>query len=454
MTLPPSFQPHHVSRSATPGHAQDTKFPPTSPGNPATDPQRHSPTSPGHTPRSTANPHGSAIPLGTTPAGAAPAPAQLPPSIPAGSLSARRAREAAGYPATHAASATHATSAKHPTPQPTPQPSTPGRKPRKPLGPRSLARRTLSVLLVLLLVTALWGLYLVHRVDSGLGRVEALTETGLSDPAAATTAGGATWLLVGSDSREGTAEAGAVEGQRSDTVILVHRAPNGQAAVISLPRDSFVDIPGYSANKLNAAYSWGGPALLVATVQELTGLRVDHYVEIGFTGVSRIVDALGGVELCWEHNANDQISGFQWQAGCHQVDGNYALLFSRMRYSDPEGDIGRTQRQRHVISQVLKKALSPANLVLPWRQVSLADAGAAALRVDPGTGVFDILGLVLALRKAGADGLQGTPPIANVAYAAGPAVGSAVKLDENALPGFLQALREGTLSTQMLQPQQ
>ena len=92
--------------------------------------------------------------------------------------------------------------------------------------------------------------------------------------------------------------------------------------------------------------------------------------------------------------------------------------------------------------------------MLPWRQVSLADAGAAALRVDPGTGVLDILGLVLALRKAGADGLQGTPPIANVAYAAGPTVGSAVKLDENALPGFLQALREGTLSAQMLQPQQ
>jgi len=312
--------------------------------------------------------------------------------------------------------------------------------------PKRIFLTIFTLFLALILAIVFWGLFLIHRVDTNLGRTDALS--GAADTP------GTTWLIAGSDSREGTAEANSgVQGQRSDTILLLHRATNGTAILVSLPRDTYVEIPGHGHNKLNAAFSIGGPALLVSTVEGLTGLSVDHYAQLGFNGVAQVVDGVGGINLCWDQTFSDRMTGLNWQAGCHDVDGPTALLFARMRYSDPLGDIGRTQRQRLVISSTLKKALSPEVLVNPARQVALADAGAAALTVDRSTGTLDIGRMALALRKAGNTGLQGVPPIASLGYNPGGGVGSTVKLDESRTPAFWEGLRNGTLTPADLTPQ-
>jgi len=259
---------------------------------------------------------------------------------------------------------------------------------------------------------------------------------------------GTTYLVVGSDSRaDGTVTDGA-EGQRSDTILVLHVADNGKAAMISLPRDTYVQIAGYGGNKLNASFAFGGGPLLVQTVEGLTGLTVDHYVEIGMGGVVSIVDAVGGVNLCLDYDVNDELSGLVWTAGCHDVDGTTALAFSRMRYSDPLGDIGRQARQRQVIGAVVRKVATPATVLNPFRQVALIDVGTGALITDTDSGIIDLGRLALAFRSAsGVDGVTGSPPIADFDYRPG-GVGSTVLLDDARLPLFFQKMQNGELTAE------
>ncbi|MFE4464591.1 LCP family protein [Oerskovia sp. NPDC056781] len=257
---------------------------------------------------------------------------------------------------------------------------------------------------------------------------------------------GTTYLLAGSDARggDGIAEDGT-EGARTDTIMILHKPTSGPAALISLPRDTFVEVPGKGPAKLNAAYSWGGAPLLVQTVEGLTGLTVDHFVEIGLGGVTNVVNAVGGVELCLDYDVNDPNSALYWAAGCHEVDGTTALAFARMRYSDPKGDIGRGERQRQVIAAVSQKAVDASLLVRPGDQVSLLGAGIGALEVDEKTGVLDLGRLALAFRAAnGPDGITGTPPISNPDYRPG-GVGSTVQLDPDLSPPFWTGIRDGKL---------
>ncbi|MFD6165302.1 LCP family protein [Oerskovia sp. NPDC060287] len=257
---------------------------------------------------------------------------------------------------------------------------------------------------------------------------------------------GSTYLLAGSDARggDGIAEDGT-EGARTDTIMLLHKPSSGPAALISLPRDTFVDVPGKGPAKLNAAYSWGGAPLLVQTVEGLTGLTVDHYVEIGLGGVSNVVNAVGGVDLCLDYDVNDPNSGLVWAAGCHEADGTTALAFARMRYADPKGDIGRGERQRQVIAAVSQKAVDASLLVKPGDQVSLIGAGLGAIEVDEKTGIIDLGKLALAFRAAnGPDGITGTPPISNPDYRPG-GVGSTVQLDPDLSPAFWADIRDGKL---------
>ncbi|HZK05353.1 MAG TPA: LCP family protein [Actinomycetaceae bacterium] len=278
---------------------------------------------------------------------------------------------------------------------------------------------------------------LVIWANSRLTRVEALSD--------AKSTAGTTYLLVGSDSRADGQIADGTEGHRADTIILLHRARNGQTSMISLPRDTLVTIPESGDNKLNASYAWGGAPLLVRTVEGLTGLTVDHYVEIGMGGVVNVVDAVGGVELCLDYDVNDELSELVWTAGCHEADGRTALAFARMRYSDPLGDIGRGARQRQVIGAVVREAATPGTLVNPARQVRLISAGVSSLTVGERTGVIGLGRLGLAFRKAiGDEGLTGTPPIASMGYDAG-AIGSVVLLSD-AAPEFFERLRTGQLT--------
>lgn len=306
---------------------------------------------------------------------------------------------------------------------------------------RRILRWTIIVIIVVLALIAARVVWLWHDVSSQLHRVDALS--GAAD------APGETWLIVGSDARGGGVQ-DDTEGARADSVMLLHRAANGQTSLTSLPRDTFVDIPEYGENKINAAYSFGGPKLLVQAVEQLSGLTVDHYVEVGMTGVSEMVDAVGGVDVCWPYSVVDEDSGMVWdisQGECQTVDGTKALAYSRMRKSDPTGDVGRGQRQRAVISAVVSKAVSPYTAVSFSRQDALVDAGTNALTVDESTGNLGIARMVLAFRSASGDGLTGAPPIEDTAYSPDDAdIGETVLLQDTTAPDFFSKLRDGRLT--------
>jgi LCP family protein required for cell wall assembly len=284
------------------------------------------------------------------------------------------------------------------------------------------------VLLVLVLVlVAFYGWLAWH--ESGR-----LQHTGVLPARAATN--GTTWLLVGSDSRAGLTRAqrdqlhtGQAEGQRTDTIILLQVPDSGQPTMVSLPRDSYVPIPGHGRNKLNAAFAFGGAPLLVTTVEDVTGLTVDHYVEIGFGGVVGVVDGLGGVDVCVKKAMNDSKSGLHVKAGCQQFDGATALAYARARYSDPLGDLGRVQRQQQLVSSMIHKAFTPGVLLDPLQQHRVADAATAAVKVDDGTGLTDLVGLARALRAiSSGKGVATTVPVADPGYSV-PGVGDTVRWD-------------------------
>ncbi|WNB86304.1 LCP family protein [Cellulomonas sp. ATA003] len=292
-----------------------------------------------------------------------------------------------------------------------------------------------------------WPLGLMVWANARLQHVDALAATADTP--------GLTYLLAGSDSRggEGGIAEDGTEGARTDTIMVLHVPPSGPSALISLPRDTYVEIPGQGPGKLNAAYSWGGAPLLVETVEGLTGMHMDHYVEIGLGGVAQVVDALGGVELCLDPAVNkmtfpvdDPDSGLQWaEPGCQVVDGSTSLAFARMRKADHEGDIGRGKRQQQLIAALASTAASPSLAVNPARQVGLLGAGVGALTVSDGTGVLDLGRLALAFRSAtGPDGIRGTPPIANPDHRPGN-LGSTVLLDPATTPRFFADVMTGSL---------
>ena len=310
-------------------------------------------------------------------------------------------------------------------------------KPRRRRRPFRTAMRVVGIVLVVLLA---WGAFLLWDANSNLGRVDALS--GKADTS------GTTYLLAGSDSRaDGAVQDGFNESERADSIMLVNVAQNGQTVALSIPRDTYAEIPGYGWDKINASYSYGGAALLVETVENLTGLAVDHFVQIGMGAVPDMVDAVGGVELCYDNTVSDPYSGLNWEAGCHTVDGTTALAFSRMRYADPEGDIGRTKRQRQVISKVVSTAMSPSTLINPVRTLSVERAGSKSFTVDDSSSnVFTVASLVMALRSATSSEMMGVPPIESLDFTTD-AGASAVLLRDTTAPDFFAKLRTGSLTT-------
>lgn len=321
--------------------------------------------------------------------------------------------------------------------RPTPAPlGAPAPHPRPRRRRRHPILKTLCLFLVLVLA---WGGFLLWDANTNMGRVTALSG-GADTP-------GTTYLLAGSDSRaDGAVKDGFNDSERADSIMLVNVAPNGQAVALSIPRDTYAEIPGVGWDKINASYAYGGPQLLVETVEKLTGLTVDHFVQIGMGAVPDMVDAVGGVELCYDHDANDEYSGLNWTAGCHTVDGTTALQFSRMRYQDPEGDIGRTKRQRQVISKVIASAASPSTLINPAKTLRVERAGSKSFTVDEDSSVATVVSLVLALRSASSSQMMGVPPIESLNFTTN-AGASAVLLRDTTADDFFAKLRAGTLAT-------
>lgn len=313
--------------------------------------------------------------------------------------------------------------------------------PSVPAQPRRRKRRhpILKTLCLFLVIILAWGGFLLWDANTNMGRVSALS--GAADTP------GTTYLLAGSDSRaDGAVKDGFNESERADSIMLVNVAPNGQTVALSIPRDTYAEIPGVGWDKINASYAYGGPQLLVETVEKLTGLTVDHFVQIGMGAVPDMVDAVGGVELCYDKDADDQYSGLTWTAGCHTVDGTKALQFSRMRYQDPEGDIGRTKRQRQVISKVISSAASPSTLINPAKTLRVERAGSKSFTVDEDSSVFTVASLVWALRSASSNQMMGVPPIESLNFTTN-AGASAVLLRDTTADDFFAKLRAGTLTT-------
>ncbi|MDD7687159.1 MAG: LCP family protein [Actinomycetaceae bacterium] len=307
---------------------------------------------------------------------------------------------------------------------------------------RSIRRFLVITLVLLLALTLLWIGYLYSYGNGRLTHVNALS--------GAPNTPGTTYLIVGSDQRAKDSP-DPTEGMRSDTIMLLHKPAHGAPALISIPRDSWVAIPGNGHAKINAAFSWGGQKLLVQTVEQLTGLTVDHYVQIGMNGVEQLTDAVGGIQLCitdknFSFPISDRDSGLTWEkSGCETANGAKALAFSRMRQADPQGDLGRTKRQRQVVGAILRKALSPTLFINPFQQKHLVGSTADALTVDSKDSLMDIASAGLALRTTmGTDGLLGTPPISSLDYWVDGQ--SAVQLDPDRIDDFWKKVREGTLT--------
>ncbi len=217
-------------------------------------------------------------------------------------------------------------------------------------------------------------------------------------------------LVIGSDQRDGKA-ALKVSGQRSDTTIVLHLAADRESAVlVSIPRDSMVEIPACqredgsmtspTTQRFNTAYSLGGTACTIRTVEKLTKVRIDHHIVVNFAGFKDMVNALDGVEICLPEDVDDPKSHLQLEAGRHKVQGQQALAYVRTRTGLGNGsDLSRIDRQQAFLSSMVKKASSSRLLLRPDRLFRFLDAGTKSLTTDPGlAGLGDLRELASSVR--------------------------------------------------------
>lgn len=270
-------------------------------------------------------------------------------------------------------------------------------------------------------VLLLWLVFLVATPFYALRQVSTVEAFPTGDRPAEQD--GTTYLVVGSDSREGLSPeerkrlgTGGASGQRTDTMMLLHIGA-GPNLLMSIPRDSIVAIPGHGRTKINAAYAFGGPELLIRTLEQNTGIRIDEYVEIGFGGFVDVVDAVGGIEICPERDMTDKDANLSIKKGCQEADGVTALGYARSRKTDPRfGDITRAKHQREVVSAVGREAVSPWSVVNPFRYWKLNTSAAETLTVSEGTGPVDLARFAWAMTRVnGEDGLTCGVPISDLA---------------------------------------
>jgi LCP family protein required for cell wall assembly len=197
-------------------------------------------------------------------------------------------------------------------------------------------------------------------------------------------------LLIGSDSR------GTIGNGRSDVMVLVHiNSDRKKAYLVHFPRDMYVKIPGHGRDKINAAYAYGGPQLLILTLQNLVDVPLDHVAIIGFEGFKAMTDALGGVDVYAEESSTE---GGPVHVGVNHLDGNAALSFVRERHQLSEGDISRGRRQQAFIRALMVAALSKETLTSPVRFATFVGAGARNLTVDNAFSVSEMRSQALQLK--------------------------------------------------------
>ncbi|WP_455680156.1 LCP family protein [Streptomyces griseus] len=359
-----------------------------------------------------------------------------------------------------------------PTPQrpqrpPRPRPATPPRR-RPPQGTRPVRRRkqderprwgmrVATGLSVLVLGAGGIGHAVVSSLEGGIGRVDPFKDM-KNRPQGGH---GTNLLLVGTDGRDTITKAekkkyklGGAPCHCTDTIMLVHLSADRQrASVVSLPRDSYAEMPAHTDRttgkhheshpvKLNAAYAEGGPTLTVRTVENMTGVKVDHYLEVDFTSFMKTVDAVGGVKICTARPMKDSYTGLDLPAGIHELDGGQALQYVRSRHVDVAADLGRMERQQKFMAALIKQATSSGVLLNPvkFQQVSASVLG--SVRADEGFGTEQMLALGKAMKDFGpASSEFASVPVGNPSFPV-KGIGSTVQWDAKKSKKLFQALRE------------
>ena len=275
-------------------------------------------------------------------------------------------------------------------------------------GRKRVMRRILISLGILGLVLAvvigggLW--FLTNRYGGNINRVSDVF-AGLDEgkrPAPATpvqtaSAEPVTFLLVGSDTRGQTLAGEAPDG-RSDAIMIARFSADRQhAQLISIPRDSWVDIPGHGRSKINASYSWGGPSLLIQTVEQLTNVRIDHYVAIDFEGIIQVTDDLGGVDVVLAETTTN--GPYTFPAGMNHLDGDQARWYLGQRHGLPGGDFDRVKRQQQYLRAMFGKLLSGNTFTNPAKLDSAMLAVTSAVSVDDSLGNGDLVSLAYSMRS-------------------------------------------------------
>lgn len=230
---------------------------------------------------------------------------------------------------------------------------------------------------------------------------------------------GTNYLVVGTDSREGVdpnlPHLGAFSGARTDTIAVL-RVEGDTVSLLAIPRDLYVPLATGTTNRINAAFAFGGPAALVATVQRQLRIGIDHYLQIDLAGFLGLVDALGGVTIHFPHPAFDEKSGLAVEmAGPIELNGPEALAYVRSRryteridgilVTDPTSDLGRVQRQQRFLAAVMSELGATRN---PFTLIGAMEAVGNHVVVNEGLGLIEAARLGLTLR--GADPLSATIP--------------------------------------------
>ncbi len=280
-----------------------------------------------------------------------------------------------------------------------------GQRPAQPAAPpRPRRGRRIAAIVGAVAFLLLGGLFVlseslgnnVQRVPNVFGPIDANTRPAASEAL--------TFLVVGTDSRfngpiTGTNAASSLDAaaQRSDVFMVARITPDRtQADVVSIRRDSWVDIPGRGMDRINAAYMFGGPSLLVQTVENLTKLRIDHFAVIDFAGFQSMVDSVGGIDV--DISAASSNAGVNFRQGVNQLDGAAASAYVAQRPGLPEGDPTRAERQQNALRALLSKAVSGGTATNPVGLYNLLDATSRSISVDDTMTNSDIRWLAFEMR--------------------------------------------------------
>jgi LCP family protein required for cell wall assembly len=282
----------------------------------------------------------------------------------------------------------------------------------QPPEPRSARRRrglrgllyVLVAVVILVLLAAAGIVLLTNHLGDQVGRYPSVF-AGIDPSNRPAGKAGQTFLLVGTDSRstdpttgsDATAPDFVFGAQRSDVIMVATIADDGKtASVISIPRDSWVDIPGHGTNKINAAFSFGGPPLAIQTIEQLTRVRIDHFAVIDFAGFQQMTDAAGGIDV--NVGQATERDGVVVPAGPQHLTGAQALVYVRERKSLPGGDFDRVRREQNALRALVSKALSSGTLSSPSQAYDLVNTVTQHVGVDDSLTNTGLAELVFGLR--------------------------------------------------------